>query len=178
MEKSSSTKPVPGAKKIGDRWCRVSFHALICHLYIFFGEISIQASCPFLNWIGFLLLNSGGLVAQLCPTLVTLWTVAHQAPVAIGFSKKKTGCCCYVASVMSNSVQPPGQKPTRLLCPQDSLGKNTGVGCHFLLEGIFPTQGSNPGPLHCRQIPYWLSYQGSYQKTLGILYIFWKLILY
>ena len=34
----------------------------------------------------------------------------------------------------------------------DSPGKNTGVGCHFLLQGIFPTQGSNPGLLHCRQM--------------------------
>ena len=33
--------------------------------------------------------------------------------------------------------------PTRLLCPWDSAGKSTGVGCHFLLQGIFPTQGSN-----------------------------------
>ena len=44
---------------------------------------------------------------------------------------------------MSNSVQPRGLQPTRLLCPWDSPGKNTGVGCHFLLQGIFPTQGSN-----------------------------------
>ena len=34
--------------------------------------------------------------------------------------------------------------------PRDSPGKNTGVGCHFLLQGIFPTQGLNPGLLHCR----------------------------
>jgi len=34
----------------------------------------------------------------------------------------------------------------------DSLGKNTGVGCHFLLQGIFPMQRSNPGFLHCRRI--------------------------
>ena len=34
-------------------------------------------------------------------------------------------------------------------------------GSHFLLQGIFPTQGSNPGPPHCRQIPYHLSHQGS-----------------
>ena len=40
-------------------------------------------------------------------------------------------------------------------------GKNTGVGCHFLLRGIFPTQGSNPALLHCRQILYHLSHQGS-----------------
>ena len=38
---------------------------------------------------------------------------------------------------------------------------NTGVGCHFLLQGIFLTQGLNPGLLHCRQMLYRLSYQGS-----------------
>ena len=43
----------------------------------------------------------------------------------------------------------------------DSPGKNTGVGCHALLQGIFPTQGSNPGLLHCRQILYQLSHEGS-----------------
>ena len=40
------------------------------------------------------------------------------------------------ASVVFNSVQPHGQQPTRLLCPQDSPGKNTGVGCHFLLQNM------------------------------------------
>ena len=43
-------------------------------------------------------------------------------------------CCCSVASVMSNSVQSHRQQPTRLPCPWDSPGKNTGVGCHFLLQ--------------------------------------------
>ena len=43
----------------------------------------------------------------------------------------------------------------------DSPGKNTGVGCHALLQGIFPTLGSNPGLPHCRQILYYLSHQGS-----------------
>ena len=42
----------------------------------------------------------------------------------------------------------------------DSLGKNTGVGCHALLQGIFPTQGSNMGVLHGRQILYHLSHRG------------------
>ena len=41
----------------------------------------------------------------------------------------------------------------------DSPGKGTGVGCHFLVQGIFPTQGSNPGPLHCTQTLYPLSHQ-------------------
>ena len=43
----------------------------------------------------------------------------------------------------------------------DSSGKNTGVGCHALLQGIFPIQGSNLGLPHCRQILYHLSHQGS-----------------
>ena len=51
--------------------------------------------------------------------------------------------------------------PARLLCPWDSLGKNTGVGCHALLQGIFPTQGLNTGLPHCRRILYCLSQQGS-----------------
>ena len=43
-------------------------------------------------------------------------------------------CCCSVASVVSNSVQPHRGQPTRLPGPWDSPGKNTGVGCHFLLQ--------------------------------------------
>ena len=49
----------------------------------------------------------------------------------------------------------------RFLSPWNSLGKNTGVGSHSLLQGIFSTQGSNPGLLHCRQILYHLSHQGT-----------------
>ena len=52
-------------------------------------------------------------------------------------------------------------EPTNLLCPWISPGRNTGVGYHPLLQGIFPTQGSSPGLLHCRQILYHLSHQGS-----------------
>ena len=46
----------------------------------------------------------------------------------------------------------------------DSPDKKTGTGCHSLLQGIFPTQGSNPGFPHCRQILYQLSHQGSPRK--------------
>ena len=45
----------------------------------------------------------------------------------------------------------------------DSPGKNSGVGCHALLQGIFPTQGSNSGLLDCRWIIYHLNYQQSLQ---------------
>ena len=51
------------------------------------------------------------------------------------------------------------------LCPWDFLAKGTGVGFHFLLQGIFPTQESNPGLLHCRQTLYPLSHQGSPYKA-------------
>ena len=64
-------------------------------------------------------------------------------------------------SVVPDSLRPHGLQPTRLLCPWDSPGKNTGVGRHFLLQGIFPTQGLNPRLLHCRQILYRQSYKGS-----------------
>ena len=51
-------------------------------------------------------------------------------------------------SVVSDSLRPHGLWSTRLLCPWDFPGKNTEVGCHFLLQGIFLLQGSNPHPLH------------------------------
>ena len=52
-------------------------------------------------------------------------------------------------------------QPTRLLHPQNSTGKNTRMGCHALLQGIFPTRGLNSSLQHCRQILYHLSHQGS-----------------
>ena len=52
--------------------------------------------------------------------------------------------CVHVNSVVSDSLQPHGLYPARFFCPWDFPGKNTGVGCHFLLQRIFPTQGSNP----------------------------------
>ena len=55
------------------------------------------------------------------------------------------------------ALWPHGLYPARLPCP----GKNTEVGCHALLQGIFPTQESNLGLLHCRWILYWLNHQGS-----------------
>ena len=50
----------------------------------------------------------------------------------------------YVASVMSDYLQPYGLQPARLLCSWDSPGKDTGVSCHALLQGIFLTHGLNP----------------------------------
>ena len=52
-------------------------------------------------------------------------------------------CACCIAFVISDSLWLHGLRPTRLLCSWDSPGKDTGVGCHFLLQGIFLTRGSN-----------------------------------
>ena len=57
---------------------------------------------------------------------------------------------------MSDSFSRHGLLPARLFCPWNSPGQNTGVGSCSLLQGIFPTQGSNPGLLHCRWIFYHL----------------------
>ena len=100
-----------------------------------------------------------------------LWTHSHldpwngplPSPSAVQTRKHLTNslfscvCVCVSHSVMSNSLRPRGLQPAKLLCPQDFSGKNTGVGCHFLLQGIFPAQRLNPGLLHCRQTLYHLS---------------------
>ena len=61
-----------------------------------------------------------------------------------------------------------------------SSGKNTGVDCHALLQGVFPTQGSSPGLPHCRRILYCLSHQGSpvidmYDPIFLILWVYFLL---
>ena len=117
----------------------------------------------------------------------TPWSAAHQAPLPMKFSRQeywigvplpspkvgKVICyflglqnhcrqlLCVSQAVMSESLWYHGLQPTRLLCPWHFPGKNTGVGFHFLLQRIFPTQGSNPCLLHCRQILSCLSHQGS-----------------
>ena len=54
----------------------------------------------------------------------------------------------------------------QVLCPWNSLGKNTGADCHFLLQEIYLTQQSNPGVLHCRKILYHLSHQRNLNLAL------------
>ena len=68
---------------------------------------------------------------------------------------------CVSHSAVSNSLWPHRLQPASPLCPWHSPGKITRVGCHFLLQGIFPVQALNPGFLHCRWILYGLIHQGS-----------------
>ena len=88
--------------------------------------------------------------------------------------KKIVGVCVLSHSVVSDSLCPHGLKSTRLLCPWTSPGKNTGVGSYSLLQGIFLTQESNQGLLHCGKTLYQLSYQGSPVCIIGCK---WKEIL-
>ena len=67
-------------------------------------------------------------------------------------------CAALSRSVVSDSLRP---HPWTVAGQEDSPGKNTGVDCHALFQGIVPTQGSNPGLPHCQQILYRLNYQGS-----------------
>ena len=75
---------------------------------------------------------------------------------------------------MSDSLWPHGLYPAGLLCPWSSPGKNTWVGFCTLLQEIFPTQGSNPGLLHYRQILYCLSHQENPYIFLNFLYNYFK----
>ena len=70
-------------------------------------------------------------------------------------------------SVVSDSLWPHG-----LYSPWNSPGQNTGVGSLSLLQGIFPTQGPNPGLLHCGQILYQLSHKGSPRILKWVAYPF------
>ena len=62
-------------------------------------------------------------------------------------------------------------QPPRVLCPRDFPGKNTGMGCHSILQGIFPTQRSNRGLLHCGQIFYHLSHRASPLLIISSCYL-------
>ena len=77
-----------------------------------------------------------------------------------GFAQIISKTCVCVCSVTSDS-ETPRTVPTRLLCPWNSPGKTTRVRCLFLLQGIFPTQGSNPGLPHRRRILYPPGHQGT-----------------
>ena len=83
------------------------------------------------------------------------WKRGDFCPVSLNYL-----VLCLVAQLCLTLCHPMNCKPARLLCNGDSPRKNTEVGCHALLQGIFPTQRSNPGLPHCRQILYHLSHQG------------------
>ena len=74
------------------------------------------------------------LSVQRVKKLTFLWGLGWSEVVVVVFSR----------SAAPDSLRPPVLQPARLLCPWDFSEKNIGVGCHILLQGIFPTQGWNP----------------------------------
>ena len=83
-------------------------------------------------------------------------------------------CCgvCLVAQACPTLCDPVDCNLPDFPVHGDSPGKNTGVRCHALIQGIFPTQGSNPGLPHCRWIHYQLSHQGSPRTLEWVAYPF------
>ena len=117
-----------------------SFYSLVKHLWTFLQEVFLFLFEPFFLGMQLLLLLSRVDCVWLC---VTSQMAADQAPLFLGFSRQKhwRGLpfpspmhACQVASAVSDSVRPHRQQPTRLLCSWDCPGKNSGVGCHFLLH--------------------------------------------
>ena len=74
-------------------------------------------------------------------------------------------CMCVLVTQLCPTLCGPMDCGPWLLCLWDSPDKNTRVGCHWLLQGIFLNQGSNPDLPHCGQILYHLSHQGSWYHT-------------
>ena len=78
------------------------------------------------------------------PPLLTVYVSSWIAPTFV--SSSESGRVSH--SVVPDSLQPPGLWPARFLCPWNSPGNNTEVGCYFLFQGIFPTQGLDQCLLH------------------------------
>ena len=89
------------------------------------GTRTLAYHCPIVSWLPFLFLCIPSFF-----WLATIWICPLELRECQG------GCCCCVASVVSDSVRPHRRRPTRLPHPWDSPGKNTGEGCHFLLQCV------------------------------------------
>ena len=79
---------------------------------------------------------------------------------------------CLVAQSCLTFCEPMDCSPPGSSVHENSPGKNTGVGCHALLQGIFPAQGLNPGLPHCRWILYQLTHQGNPRILEWVAYPF------
>ena len=95
---------------------------------------------------------------------ISLCVSSHSFPLLTKITPSPSSIPLQLCSVMSGSLRLHGLQSTRLPCPWNSPGENIGVGCYFLLQGIFPTQGPNPdllGLLHWQVDSLPLSHQGS-----------------
>ena len=101
------------------------------------------------------------------------WTTREFPNILMPKGNKKTALYWYWSSESeSHSAMSDYFVTPWLYSPQNSPGQNTGVGSLSLLQGIFPTQGLNPGLLHCRRILYQLSHKGSPRILEWVAYPF------
>ena len=123
------------------------FHS-ICHIFVIHSFVNGHLDC-------LAIINSAAIIYLLFSIKIFYWSIinlqycvnfrctAQWFNYIYSFSNYfPLRTCVHVCSVMSDSLQSHGL--TRLLCPWNFPSKNTGVGCHFLLQGIFSTQGLNP----------------------------------
>ena len=121
-------------------------HLFGCHLMLCLKDLKVKL--PAHNWAKSIYAESD-LSLQLC----VWWSLYFMFWVLCVCVHLVAQSCQTLCNPMEDS--PPGSS-----VHGDSPGKNTRVGCHVLLQGIFPTQEANPGFPHCRQILYHLSHQG------------------
>ena len=101
--------------------------------------------------------GDGEFWSQVSASFSNLFNCLGRFPPFLGWNSQQQWNC----SVVSDSLWPHGLYVACQALPfMGYSGKNTGVKCHFLLQGIFLTQGSNSGLPHCRQTLYHLSHQG------------------
>ena len=122
------------------------------------------------------------MILTVTPIFLSSWKILDKTfQVFFFFLSQQTAChyfrpkdrVIFISSnlVRSDSLQPYGLQPFRILCPWDFPGKSTGVDCDFILQGIFSTQGSNLDLLHCRQILYLMSHEETLQSLQSMCII-------
>ena len=161
-----------------DHWATVKVLAGLCFFWSFLGESTCSpfpaSGVCLYSWYYSPLLHPQSQPGQWSLPPITSLTLSpwfpfpHLKPSAIALG---SGGMCVLVTQSCPTLATPWTMPTRLLCPWDSLGKNTGVGWHTLLQGIFLTQGTNMGIPHCRQILYHLSHQGNPNHKYILLYV-------
>ena len=136
-------------------WSDLIWHIIVCYIMLF---IILQCTeCCIVFYIQ--------LTLTYLYKLQTIWIVAWMCVCVCAFA---CVCACTPSFSLAQFFATPGAVACQVLCPWDSTGENTGVGCHFLLQGVFLTQGwSNSWLLHCRHILYHLSHQGNTNSDIG-----------
>ena len=127
--------------------------------HVCFGRCVYKLSCPVVRRI----FPDQGLNPYIDRQILNCWTTREVLTTIWKWKKVKVKSFSHVR-LFATPWTPANQAP----CPWDFPGKNTGVGCHFLLQEIFLTQGLNLGLLHGRQMLYHLSHH-AYSKSFGLI---------